>query len=170
MQPNPAPPPTLSLPPRGSATRQRIWATLGVLMFAAMFVAMVVFTGPALLSDWQISAAAQPAPQAEIVKGSCTTKLVLAICDVTLRTQTARGPITRDVNYVFTDVHFGSYSAAAMADPARPELVTTDLALDRLWNRSLTFLVAAVFLVGFVTLPVVAFFRNRRAAAAARAG
>ena len=54
------------------------------------------------------------------MKGSCTTKLVVAICDVTLTNQTAKGPITRDVKYVFTDVHFGSYSAAAMADPTRP--------------------------------------------------
>ena len=127
---------------------------------------MMVYTAPPLLSDWQIRGAAQPAERARIVKGSCTTKLVIAICDVTLTNRTAAGTITRSVNYAFTDVHFGDYSAEAMADPARPELVTTDLALDRLWNRTLTFLFGAVLMLAFVVLPVVAFLRNRRAAQA----
>lgn len=156
--------PLTRLPPRGGGLRQRIWATLGILMFAGFFVAMMVFTLPPLLSDWQVRSSAQPAEQARIVKGSCTTKLVIAICDVTLTNRTAAGTITRSVNYAFTDVHFGDYSAEAMADPARPELVTTDLALDRLWNRTLTFLFGAVLMLAFVVLPVVAFVRNRRAA------
>ena len=84
MQPNPGRPTSASLPPRRSAIRQRIWTTLGVPVFAAMLVAMVMFTSPALLSDWQIRGSAQPARQAEIVKGACTKKLVVAICDVTL--------------------------------------------------------------------------------------
>lgn len=158
--------PLTTLPPRGGGLRQRIWATLGILMFAGFFVAMMVYTAPPLLSDWQVRAAAQPAEGASIVKGSCTTKLVIAICDVTLMNRTPAGTITRSVNYAFTDVHFGDYSAQAMADPARPELVTTDLALDKLWNRTLTLLFGAVLMLGFVVLPVVAFFRNRRAAQA----
>jgi len=158
--------PLTRLPPRGGGLRQRIWATLGVLMFAGFFVAMMVFTLPPLLSDWQVRNAAQPAERASIVKGSCTTKLILAICDVTLTNRTPSGTITRSVNYAFTDVHFGDYSAAAMADPVRPELVTTDLALDKLWNRTLTFLFGAVLMLGFVVLPVWAFIRKRWAARA----
>ena len=165
-QPDPAPPLT-RLPPRGGGLRQRIWATLGVLMFAGFLVAMFVFTAPPLLSDWQIRATAEPAEDGHIVKGSCSTKLVLSICDLTLSNRTPSGTITRSVNYAFADVHFGDYSARAMADPAHPELVTTDLALDRLWNRTLTFLIGAVLMLGFVTLPLVAVFRRRRAARAA---
>ena len=168
MQPEPAQPgPLTALPPRRSGLRQRIWATLGILMFAGFFVAMMVYTAPPLLSDWQIRNTAQPAEDGEMVKGSCSTKLVLAICDVTLSNRTPGGVITRSVNFAFTDVHFGDYSAAVMADPAHPELVTTDLALDKLWNRTLTFLVGVILMLGFVTLPLVAFFRRRRAARAA---
>lgn len=155
-------PPLTTLPPRGGGLRQRIWATLGVLMFAGFLVAMVVFTGPPLVSDWQIHATAQPAEQGRIVKGSCTTKIVFTICDLTLSNRTAAGTATRSVNYAFTDVHFGDYSAEAMIDPAHPELITTDLGLDKLWNRTLTFLGGAVLMGGFVTLPIVAFFRKRR--------
>ena len=156
--------PLTTLPPRSGGLRQGIWATLGVLMFAGFLVAMMVYTLPPLLSDWQVRNAAQPAQGARIVKGSCTTKLVLAICDVTLTNRTAAGTVTRQVNYAFTDVHFGDYSAEAVADPARPDLVTTDLALDKLWNRTLTFLFGTVLLLGFVVLPVLAFVRNRRTA------
>jgi len=160
--------PLTKLPPRGGGWRQRIWATLGVLMFAGFLVALFVFTAPPLLSDWQIHGTAQPAEGGRIVKGSCTTQLVFSICDVTLSNQTPAGTITRSINYAFTDVHFGDYSAGAMADPAHPELITTDQALDKLWNRTLTFVGAAVLMFAFVTLPVVALFRNRRAKAAAQ--
>lgn len=158
--------PLTTLPPRRGGMMQGVWATLGILMFAGFLVAMVVYTGPPLLSDWQIHASARPAERGRIVKGSCTTKLVFAICDVTLSNRTPTGTITRSVNYAFTDVHFGNYSAEAMADPARPELITTDLALDKLWNRTLTFLFGAALMLAFVTLPLVAFLRNRRAARA----
>ncbi|MGI4810986.1 MAG: hypothetical protein ACRYF2_23115 [Janthinobacterium lividum] len=150
------------LPPRSGGLRQRIWATLGFLMFAGFLVAMVVFTGPPLVSDWQIHATAQPAEQGRIVKGSCTTKIVLAICDLTLSNRTAAGTTTRSVNYAFTDLHFGDYSAAAMVDPAYPELITTDLGLDKLWNRTLTFLGGAVLMLGFLTLPIVGLYRKQQ--------
>lgn len=53
-----------------------------------------------------------------------------------------------------------------MADPARPELVTTNLALDRLWNRTPTFLFGAGLMRGLRTFPVVAVFRTRWTAGA----
>lgn len=154
----------LSLPPRSGGLSQRIWATLGFLLFAGLLVAMVVFTGPALVSDWQVRGSAQPAEQGRITEGSCSTKLVLAICNVTLANRTAAGTVTRAVNYVFTDLHFGDYSAEVLADPARPDLITTDLALEKLWNRTLTFLVGAGALLAFLVLPILAVIRNRRAA------
>lgn len=145
--------PLTRLPPCNGGLKQRIWATLGILMFVGFFVAMMVYTAPPLLSDWQVHNTAQPTEGARIVKGSCTTKLVSAICDVTLTNHTPSNTITRSVDHAFTDLHFGDYSAQAVADPARPELVTSDLALDKLWNRTLTFLVAVGLMLGLVTLP-----------------
>ena len=43
---------------------------------------------------------------------------------------------------------------AVVADPSRPELATTDMALDKLWNRTLTFLVGVVVLLGLTILPL----------------
>ena len=157
-------PPLTELPPRGGGIGQRIWAVLGFLMFAGVFGALMVYTGPPLVSDWQVRDTAQPAARGHIVKGSCTTKLVVAICDLTLSNRTGVSAVTRSVNLVFMDIHSGNYSAGVMADPAHPELVTTDLALDKLWNRTLTFLAVAALLLGFVTFPAVMFLRNRHAA------
>lgn len=162
--PNDAPPLT-QLPPRSGGWRQTIWATLGLLMFAGILVAMMVYTGPALLTDWQVHASAQPAEHGHVVKGSCSTRLVFAICDVTVENRDPSGTVTRDMNYIFTDIHFGSYRAGVMLDPARPGLITTDLGLDHLWNRTITFAVATAVLLTFVLLPMLAFVRNRRGGA-----
>src|SRR4051794_20683751 len=85
--------PLPALPPRGVGLPQRIWATLGVLMFAGFLGAMVVYTGPALVSDWQVRDAVEPAERGRIIKGFCTTKLVFAICDVTLSNRTPSGTV-----------------------------------------------------------------------------
>ncbi|KQP07969.1 hypothetical protein ASF28_12815 [Methylobacterium sp. Leaf99] len=52
-------------------------------------------------------------------------------------------------------------------DPARPGLVTTDLALDRLWNRTVTLLVIAGALAAIIVAALAAMVRNRRAGAEA---
>ena len=51
-----------------------------------------------------------------------------------------------------------------MADPARPDLVTTDLALDRLWNRTVTLLVIALLIVACIGGAIASLVRNRREA------
>jgi hypothetical protein len=75
--------------------------------------------------------------------GHCTShRGVLTECEATL---TAGRP-RRTVHYFFVDLHVGDYQVRVLADPAQPELLTTDLALDHLWNRALTFgLVAPMF-------------------------
>lgn len=84
-------------------------------MFAGFFLSMMVCTALPPLSAWRINAAAQPAEAGQIAKGARTTKLVIAICNVTLRNHTSAGTVTRPFNYVFTDIHFGTYCAAVMA-------------------------------------------------------
>ncbi len=97
--------------------------------------------------------------------GDCTSKLVIHICDATLTLRTPQGTVSRHVNYLFTGMHTGDYSVEVMADPARPDLVTTDLGLDRLWNRTITLLVIASILTALVIGPVIALVRNRIGAA-----
>lgn len=153
-------------PPSERSWKQVFWAVLGFAMFAAMLVAAAVYTAPVLWSDWQIHDEARPVAGARVTDGRCSSKLVFHICDVTLNLRTASGTVSRRVNYVFTDLHVGDYTARVVADPSRPELATTDMALDKLWNRTITLLAVAAVLLTFTLLPVLTTVRNRRRAGA----
>lgn len=157
---------TLRLPPADRGWKHTLWAVVGFLMFGAMLVAAAIHTAPALVSDWQVRDAARPIPDARVTEGRCSSKIVFHICDATLNLRTPSGPVSRRINYVFTGVHVGDYSIRVMADPARPELATTDMALDRLWNRTITLVAVVAVLLALTTLPLVATIRNRRTASA----
>lgn len=68
------------------------------------------------------------------------------------------------VNYAFTAASAGEYSVTVMADPARPELATTDMALNRLWNRTITLLARGGILLALTIASVVTLIRRLRAA------
>ncbi len=154
----------LRLPLRGQGWINTFWVLFGVVALGAILVAAGVYTAPPVLSDWQVRDAAQAIPDARVSDGKCTSKIVIHICDATLALHTPAGPVTRRVNYVFTGVHVGDYSIAVMADPSRPDLVTTDLGLDRLWNRTITLLVGATAIAACIVAALFALVRNRRAA------
>ncbi|NGM22722.1 hypothetical protein G3576_22105 [Roseomonas stagni] len=146
MQTNPAP---VAPPP----APRRSWgdvlkSLLGLLMFGGLTIALGVYTLPNLVSDWQVRGSAMPYADARVTQGSCSSKVFVHICNATLSVQSKSGRYTREVNYVFADFHTGAYTVAVMADPARPEMLTTDLALDTLWNRTVTAAVAGLLLVG----------------------
>jgi hypothetical protein len=152
----------LALPPQEGDWRQTLWALLGTLMFGAMLVAIAIYTVPQLVNDWRIHDTAQPVAGGRVTEGSCSSKLMLNICDATLSVQTKSGPVSRNVNYIFTDMHSGSYSVAVLADPAHPELPTTDMAIEKLWNRTITLLIGGGILLALTVAPVIGIVRRLR--------
>ncbi len=157
-------PDALRLPPRGHGWINTFWVLFGVAALGAILVACAVYTAPAVISDWQVRAAAKAAPDARVSEGKCSAKLVIHICDATLALRTPTGTVTRRVNYVFSGFHAGDYRVGVMADPARPDLVTTDLGLDRLWNRTLTLLAGAGAIAACIVGALLSLIRNRRVA------
>ncbi|MGF3023120.1 hypothetical protein ACQVP2_09860 [Methylobacterium aquaticum] len=157
-------PDALRLPPRGHGWINTFWVLFGVVALGGILVACAVYTAPAVISDWRVRAAAQPAREARVSEGKCSAKLVIHICDATLALRTPTGTVTRRVNYVFSGFHAGEYRVGVMADPARPDLVTTDLGLDRLWNRTITLLAIAGAIAACIVGALVSLVRNRRAA------
>lgn len=155
----------LRLPPERIGWTGSFFVLFGVLALGAILAASAVYTAPVVISDWQVRGTAQPAPAARVSEGKCSTKLVIHICDVTLSLRTPKGEVKRRVNYVFSGLHLGDYSAGVMADPARPDLVTTDLGLDRLWNRTITLLVLAGAILACIYGALLSLIRNRRATA-----
>lgn len=161
----PARPLTVSPPGHG------LWPIVGwlavSLLLLAGFVLIVATPIPDLRADWAIRGTAKAIPQARIEEGKCKTHLVLVECEATLVLRQGRGPeIRQKTNQYFVDIHFGAYTAIVMGDPARPTYLTTNLALDKFWNRVITLAVSIPFfgaIAWFSLLAVVKQFRARAA-------
>ncbi len=155
---------TVAAPPPARGRGHNAKLLLGVVLFAAMLVGLLVYTAPDLMTDWQVHAAARRVADGQVLRGSCHGNFVFNVCDATLSVSTPNGRIERSVNFVFTGLHAGDYTVAVVADPAHPDLPTTDMALDRLWNRSLTLVIGVVLLVPMTVLPLFAMIKRSRRA------
>ena len=155
---------TLRLPQDRASWRVILGVVFGFVLFGGILAASAVYTAPVLISDWQIREAARPVPDARVSDGQCSSKLVFHICDATLSLRTPQGSVTCRVNYVFTGLHAGDYKIDVMADPAHPETVTTDLGLDRLWNRAITLLAIDGAILAGLLGALISILRNGRAA------
>lgn len=144
-----------------------LWGGALVLALAAVFF-LTMQIGPDLASDFQIRETARPLGNARLVSGRCKTHLgLLHDCDITLRQDgKARAALTRDVHYLFADFHTGAYIVnAVLGDPDRPGSLTTDIGMDRLWNRLVLLVIVAVLAVATliaVVVQVAAAMRQRR--------
>ena len=157
----------LRLPPQRHGWMATFWVLFGVVALGAMLTACAIYTAPALISDWQVRETAVPVAEARISDGQCSAKIAIHICDLTLTLRRPTGTVTRRVNYVFAGLHVGDFSAGPMADPARPDLITTDLGLERLWNRTITLVVIMGALAAAIFGALLSLVRNRRAASGA---
>ncbi|MCE4225553.1 hypothetical protein HCU64_17510 [Methylobacterium sp. C25] len=156
-------------PSEGGGWKQILWSIVGLVALAGILVASAVYTLPALMTDWQVHGSARIVEDGRVSDAKCTSKLVFHICNATIGLQTPKGRIEHRVNYVFTDVHVGNYSVSVMADPAHPELATTDLGLNQLWNRTITLVVGAGAIVAIILGAIVGTLRRRRRPAEAGA-
>jgi hypothetical protein len=111
----------------------------GMLLFGGFIAMLAIEVAPAIRDDFAVRERAQPAPAARISEGRCRSRVFLfQSCELTITWRDKDGTGTRKVTYMFVEPHMGSWTALPMMDPARPGLVTTDLGLDRLWNRVAT--------------------------------
>ena len=143
---------------------QTILVVLSILMFGAMLAGAVAYTAPALVSDWQVRDSARPIAGAQVTEGRCSAQLVFEICNATLLVPTASGTVARRLTFAFTGVTVGSRGVRVLADPTRLALATTDMALERLWNRTVTLTCITLLLLALTVLPAIALARNRRRA------
>ncbi|MEO3473711.1 hypothetical protein AAFN86_17720 [Roseomonas sp. CAU 1739] len=125
-----------------------LMALLGLVLFGAFIVMLAIEIGPAIRDDFAVRDTAQPIASARISDGRCQSRMFLfQTCDLTLAWRDKEGSHTRKVSYMFVEPHMGSWTANPMMDPQRPALVTTDLGLDRLWNRVATAAGGGIFAV-----------------------
>jgi len=160
-------------PMKVSPPASGIVALLSGVLWAALIgcgaLAIVIPPIPDIVTDFAIRNAARPLAGATIDNGHCSVHLlVMTECEATLLvTRKGLPEPRRKVDYWFFDFHTGDYTVTVVADPSRPEHMTTDLALAKLWNRTATllllgpmFLLLALFSVKFFVFGSV---RDRRA-------
>ncbi|MBP0463105.1 hypothetical protein J5Y09_04215 [Roseomonas sp. PWR1] len=153
---------------RRDALKQGILGLLGVLLFSVGIATMVGSELPGIRDDLAVREAARPIAGLRVVEGRCRSRLMLIqSCDVTLAWTGKDGSGTRRLSYTFVEPHAGDWSVQAVADPARPQLVTTDLGLDRLTNRIVSLAglaLAGLLLIVGCLLMIVRALRWRQAA------
>src|SRR5215468_7714502 len=133
------PPRPLGVKPPGKTIGSDIWLVVLTLFLGLGCALIVLFPLPALVTDYAVRDTAKPISGGTIEHGSCTSKLFLVSCDADLALSwPGKPPLRRSLHYFFVDAHFGDYSATVVADPSRPEDMTTDLALDKMTNRLIT--------------------------------
>ncbi len=124
----------------------------GMLLFGGFLAMLAAEVLPDLRNDFLVRDSAQPTALVALKEGSCRSRLALVQdCTLTLSWRDKDGSHIRTLHYLFVEAHLGRWGVRPMADPARLELVTTDLGLERLTNRTLT-----LAGVGVITLLLVA--------------
>ena len=152
--------PLRPLPPIG-----RGWSLgtlLGLVLFAGLLVFSVGWDGPVVVTDWLVRGVAVPIAGGHIENGRCSGHLFLQTCDVDLLAPLGSGTISRTVHYAFGSFHEGSFTARVVADPGRPQWLTTDLGLDRFWNRVVMLVVTCVLLVAAILASIRGMVRAAR--------
>jgi hypothetical protein len=126
------------------AGRQKIGARILWLAATLMLAVMTVWNGTravqTLRSDVAIRDTARPAPHVRITEFRCRGVILFVRCELTLTWDDRGSEQASHLNYFFFEPRNPFLnpivSASPMMDPARPELVTTDLGLHRIGNRA----------------------------------
>ncbi|MBR0649455.1 hypothetical protein GXW78_07270 [Roseomonas terrae] len=141
----------LTLKPGRSATGGWVLAILGLLLFGGFLVLVGAQIAPEIRDDLAIRDTARPAPQVRVNGGRCRSRLFMfQDCEVTLTWRGKDGTGTRTMSYMFVEPHMGSWNVMPMMDPARPDLVSTDLGIERLTNRIVTAIGAVIVALALI--------------------
>jgi len=146
-------------PPRGRV--------LTIIVLLALAIGLAVWQAPGLVRDWRISRSPMVLPQGQVLDGECDTyRGFFTDCSARLTYFFKERNWTSDVSIVFVDFHSGDYQVDLVVSSEHPELATFSLALEKLWNRTITFAVIILLTAGGA---VAVMLQWRRAAKAARA-
>lgn len=129
-----------------STPRAYFWAT-PVILASAVF--MLVWEGPGVVRDFQISQNPLVLEDGDVQNGRCKTrKAIFTDCEARLVYSHGGRNYATDVEVMFVDLHFGDYETGLVISADHPELATLTLALDKLWNRIITLTVFVLLLGG----------------------
>ncbi|PCD68672.1 hypothetical protein [Rhizobium phaseoli] len=149
--------PALVLPSRPLSLAPDVISTPRAYFWAAPFmlaltVLMLIWEGPGVIRDFQISQNPLALEDGDVQNGRCTTrKLFFADCSARLVYSYDGRNYDTEVAVMFVDFHTGDYETGVVISADNPELATISLGLDKLWNRIIT-LGTFVLLLGCMSL------------------
>jgi hypothetical protein len=130
-----------------------LYALVILLLFAGFVWWSAATIVPNLVSDFQIRDGAVPV-NGRVEGGRCSSRFgLLHTCEMVLISSapTKNGePIRQAADYIFVQPHLGSYTVQVLADPARPGKLSTDLGMEHLTNRAITYVATALLMLGFL--------------------
>lgn len=103
--------------------------------------------GPNLWNDWRTGDNWTVDRLGSITKGSCKSKFVFMTCDAHLTTSDGRNA---DIAYVFIDFHIGDYETDVLKSVKNPDILSTDLGIENLTSRLITFGLLQLVLILFI--------------------
>lgn len=127
-----------------------LWGLLGVAAILGFIVYSLGWVAPVVVTDGLIRGTAVPIVGGHLVTGSCSSKLFMHMCDLTLTAPGPAGLITRSIHYVFGSFSLGNFTVRTIGDPAHPEWLTTDLGLDYFWDRVVSLLIDLVLMAALL--------------------
>lgn len=156
---------SLVLKPYVGAWRGWLLTLLGLAAGGGIFAWIGIALAPGVIDDFQMRNRAQPVSMARVVDGRCRSKVaILHDCSATLVTRGKNGEVRREIEQLFIDFHVGNWTVQVMGDPERPDVLTTDVGLDRIWHRIVTL---ALFALLGLAIPF-GLYRYMRSQAAER--
>ncbi|ANK95210.1 hypothetical protein AMK01_PD00329 (plasmid) [Rhizobium sp. N6212] len=115
----------------------------------ALTVLMLIWEGPGVIRDFQISQNPLALEDGDVQNGRCTTrKLFFTDCSVRLVYSYDGRNYDTEADVMFVDFHTGDYETGVVISADHPELATISLGLDKLWNRIITLSTFALLLGG----------------------
>lgn len=127
---------------------------LSSFLVCALLANGLFWVAPTLFTDWRVRDSAVFIPGGRVVSGRCSDAFVINSCNLVLAAPAGSGRVTRTVHYAFVSLTLSQTPARIVADPKRPEWLTTDLGLDYFWRRAVSLLLdctlTAAFLLGFL--------------------
>lgn len=135
---------------------------------------------PDLRRDWTIARDAEPFNPSEQfaapfrsgspIQGKCEMYgYVLKDCEIRVSYRDSQGNArTKKIALLFVDFSSGKYTITAVRSAANPDLISVDLAIERLWSRSLTMAGIMLFGVFMIAVGPLVALKNRSARLAMR--
>lgn len=137
-----------------------------VFAFASVAVAFIWF--PGLYRDYLIKSDPIAAEDASLVEGRCLSKKMTVNCKAGILYDPNGKRLIKQVEFSFLSLSRGSYTTDIVAQKTDPQNITLTLAIEKFWNRFITYTLLFALVAGLCLLFFLRFLRVTRSVSAVK--